>query len=137
MSMMEDFWLPRREGGRGTEITTLPGGQNLGEITDINYFQKKLYRSLNVPESRLEQDGGFSMGRSSEILRDEIKFSKFVGRMRKRFSEVFNDILKTRLSLRNIITPEDWSHGEIIFNMISFMIITSLISKTPNFSKGD
>tara|TARA_Y100000592_G_scaffold4207_2_gene6115 strand:+ start:6456 stop:8126 length:1671 start_codon:yes stop_codon:yes gene_type:complete len=108
MSMMEDFWLPRREGGRGTEITTLPGGQNLGEITDINYFQKKLYRSLNVPESRLEQDGGFSMGRSSEILRDEIKFSKFVGRMRKRFSEMFNDILKTQLLLRNIITPEDW-----------------------------
>jgi|TARA_R100000455_G_scaffold12758_1_gene5800 hypothetical protein len=108
MSMMEDFWLPRREGGRGTEITTLPGGQNLGEITDINYFQKKLYRSLNVPESRLEQDGGFSMGRSSEILRDEVKFSKFVGRMRKRFSEMFNDILKTQLILRNIITPEDW-----------------------------
>ena len=93
---MEDFWASRREGGRGIEITTLPGGQNLGEITDINYFQKKLYRSLNVPESRLEQDGGFSMGRSSEILRDEIKFSKFVGRMRSRFSEVFNDILKTQ-----------------------------------------
>ena len=110
MSMMEDFWLPRREGGRGTEITTLPGGQNLGEITDINYFQKKLYRSLNVPETRLQGDGGFSLGRSSEILRDEIKFSKFVGRMRKRFSSMFSDMLKTQLILKNIITPEDWEY---------------------------
>ena len=108
MSMMEDFWLPRREGGRGTEITTLPGGQNLGEITDINYFQKKLYRSLNVPETRIQGEGGFSLGRSSEILRDEIKFSKFVGRMRKRFSHMFQDILKTQLILKNIVTPEDW-----------------------------
>jgi len=108
MSMMEDFWLPRREGGRGTEITTLPGGQNLGEITDINYFQKKLYRALNVPETRLQTDGGFSLGRSSEILRDEIKFSKFVGRMRKRFSSMFNDMLRTQLLLKNIVTPEDW-----------------------------
>jgi hypothetical protein len=110
MSMMEDFWLPRREGGRGTEITTLPGGQNLGEITDINYFQKKLYRALNVPESRLQGDTGFSMGRSSEILRDEIKFSKFVGRMRKRFSSMFSDMLKTQLLLKNVITPEDWEY---------------------------
>ena len=109
MSMMEDFWLPRREGGRGTEITTLPGGQNLGEITDINYFQKKLYRSLNVPETRTgANDGGFNMGRSSEILRDEVKFSKFVGRMRKRFSHLFSDILKTQLLLKNVITQEDW-----------------------------
>ena len=108
MSMMEDFWLPRREGGRGTEITTLPGGQNLGEITDINYFQKKLYRALNVPESRIQGDTGFSMGRSSEILRDEVKFSKFVGRLRKRFSDMFNDMLKTQLILKNIVTPEDW-----------------------------
>ena len=108
MSMMEDFWLPRREGGRGTEITTLPGGQNLGEITDINYFQKKLYRSLNVPETRIQGEGGFSLGRSSEILRDEIKFSKFVGRMRKRFSHMFQDLLKTQLILKNIVTPEDW-----------------------------
>ncbi len=108
MSMMEDFWLPRREGGRGTEITTLPGGQNLGEITDIQYFQKKLYRALNVPETRLQGESGFSLGRSSEILRDEIKFSKFVGRLRKRFSHMFNDILKTQLILKNIITPEDW-----------------------------
>jgi hypothetical protein len=110
MSMMEDFWLPRREGGRGTEITTLPGGQNLGEITDIQYFQKKLYRSLNVPETRLQGDSGFSLGRSSEILRDEIKFSKFVGRMRKRFSSMFNDILKTQLLLKNVVTPEDWEY---------------------------
>jgi len=110
MSMMEDFWLPRREGGRGTEISTLPGGQNLGEITDINYFQKKLYRSLNVPETRLQGDSGFSLGRSSEILRDEIKFSKFVGRMRKRFSSMFSDMLKTQLLLKNVITPEDWEY---------------------------
>ena len=113
MSMMEDFWLPRREGGRGTEITTLPGGQNLGEITDINYFQRKLYRALNVPETRIEGEGaGFSLGRSSEILRDEIKFSKFVGRMRKRFSHLFNDLLKTELLLKNVITPEDWDRME-------------------------
>jgi hypothetical protein len=108
MSMLEDFWLPRREGGRGTEITTLPGGQNLGEITDIKYFQDKLYRSLNVPVSRIGGDGGFNLGRSSEILRDEVKFSKFVGRLRKRFSYMFNDMLKTQLILKNIITPEDW-----------------------------
>jgi hypothetical protein len=108
MSMMEDFWLPRREGGRGTEITTLPGGQNLGEITDIEYFKKKLYRSLNVPPSRMDGEGGFNLGRSSEILRDELKFTKFVGRLRKRFSGMFNDILKTQLILKNIITPEDW-----------------------------
>jgi len=110
MSMMEDFWLPRREGGRGTEITTLPGGQNLGEITDINYFQRKLYRSLNVPETRIEGESGFSMGRSSEILRDEIKFSKFVGRMRKRFSAMFNDMLRTQLLLKNVVTPQDWEY---------------------------
>jgi len=109
MSMLEDFWLPRREGGRGTEITTLPGGQNLGEITDIKYFQDKLYRSLNVPISRAPGgDGGFNLGRSSEILRDEVKFSKFVGRLRKRFSNLFNDMLRTQLLLKNIVTPEDW-----------------------------
>ena len=109
MSMLEDFWLPRREGGRGTEITTLPGGQNLGELSDIEYFQKKLYRSLGVPESRIAGSGeGFNLGRSSEILRDEIKFTKFVGRMRKRFSALFNDLLKTQLILKNIVTPEDW-----------------------------
>ena len=108
MSMMEDFWLPRREGGRGTEITTLPGGQNLGELSDIEYFQKKLYRALNVPESRIASDGGFNLGRSSEILRDELKFTKFVGRLRKRFAQFFNDLLKTQLILKNVITPEDW-----------------------------
>jgi hypothetical protein len=109
MSMLEDFWLPRREGGRGTEITTLPGGQNLGELTDIEYFQKKLYRALGVPESRIAGGGdGFNLGRSSEILRDELKFSKFVGRLSKRFSQMFNDMLRTQLILKNIITPEDW-----------------------------
>ena len=108
MAMLEDFWLPRREGGRGTEISTLPGGQNLGEITDIEYFKKKLYRSLNVPPSRMDGEGGFNLGRSSEILRDELKFTKFVGRLRKRFSQMFNDMLRTQLLLKNIITPEDW-----------------------------
>jgi hypothetical protein len=109
MAMLEDFWLPRREGGRGTEISTLPGGQNLGEITDIEYFKKKLYRSLNVPPSRMDGEGGFNLGRSSEILRDEVKFSKFVARLRKRFSYMFSDMLRTQLILKNIITPEDWS----------------------------
>jgi len=108
MAMLEDFWLPRREGGRGTEISTLPGGQNLGELADIEYFQTKLYKSLNVPSSRLDSAGGFNLGRSSEILRDELKFTKFVGRLRKRFSGIFNDMLKTQLILKNIITPEDW-----------------------------
>ena len=108
MAMLEDFWLPRREGGRGTEISTLPGGQNLGEITDIEYFKKKLFRALNVPPSRMDGEGGFNLGRSSEILRDELKFTKFVGRLRKRFSNMFNDMLKTQLILKNIITPEDW-----------------------------
>jgi hypothetical protein len=110
MSMMEDFWLPRREGGRGTEITTLPGGQNLGELSDIEYFQKKLYRSLGVPESRIAGGGdGFNLGRTSEILRDELKFSKFVGRLRKRFANMFNDMLRTQLILKNIVSPEDWN----------------------------
>ena len=112
MSMMEDFWLPRREGGRGTEITTLPGGQNLGELADIEYFQKKLYRALGVPESRIAAEGGFNLGRSSEILRDELKFAKFVGRLRKRFANMFNDMLKTQLILKNIVTPEDWEQME-------------------------
>ena len=117
MSMMEDFWLPRREGGRGTEITTLPGGQNLGELSDIEYFQKKLYRALGVPESRIAADGGFNLGRSSEILRDELKFAKFVGRLRKRFANLFNDMLRTQLILKNIITPEDW---EILSDHIQY-----------------
>ena len=108
MAMLEDFWLPRREGGRGTEISTLPGGQTLGEITDIEYFKKKLYRSLNVPPSRMDGEGGFNLGRSSEILRDELKFTKFVARLRKRFSKMFDDMLRTQLILKNICTPEDW-----------------------------
>ena len=112
MSMMEDFWLPRREGGRGTEISTLPGGQNLGELTDVDYFQKKLYRALGIPESRIAAEGGFNLGRSSEILRDELKFAKFVGRLRKRFAHMFNDMLKTQLILKNIVTPEDWNKME-------------------------
>jgi hypothetical protein len=110
MSMLEDFWLPRREGGRGTEISTLPGGQNLGEITDIQYFQKKLYKALGVPETRLGGEGGFNLGRSSEILRDELRFNKFVGRLRKRFSNMFLDMLKTQLLLKNIIAAEDWAY---------------------------
>ena len=121
MSMLEDFWLPRREGGRGTEITTLPGGQNLGELADIEYFQSKLYRSLGVPESRIAGSGdGFNLGRSSEILRDELKFSKWVGRLRKRFSKIFLDMLRTQLLLKNIITPEDW---EIMSEHIQFDFI--------------
>jgi len=112
MAMLEDFWLPRREGGRGTEITTLPGGQNLGELNDIEYFQTKLYKALNVPSSRLDSSGGFNLGRSSEILRDELKFTKFVGRLRKRFSGIFMDMLKTQLILKNVITSEDWDSLE-------------------------
>ena len=108
MSMLEDFWLPRREGGRGTEISTLPGGANLGEIDDIEYFQRKLYRSLNVPISRLEAENSFSLGRSTEITRDELKFSKFVQRIRKKFTPLFTDILKTQLILKGVITLEDW-----------------------------
>ena len=109
MSMLEDFWLPRREGGRGTEITTLPGGSNLGEIDDITYFQKKLYKSLNVPISRMDSEAGFSLGRASEITRDELKFSKFVQRIRKKFVPLFTDILKTQLLLKGVIAPEDWA----------------------------
>jgi len=108
MSMLEDFWLPRREGGRGTEITTLPGGANLGEIDDITYFQRKLYRSLNVPISRLEAEQNFSLGRSTEITRDELKFTKFVGKLRKKFSVIFNDLLKTQLILTGVIAEEEW-----------------------------
>ena len=110
MSMLEDFWLPRREGGRGTEITTLGGGQNLGELEDVKYFQKKLYKSLNIPISRLEDaGGGFNLGRSTEITRDEIKFSKFIQRLRKKFGELFQDLLKTQMILKGIITDEDWT----------------------------
>ena len=108
MSMLEDFWLPSREGGRGTDITTLPGGQNLGEIADIEYFRSKLYRSLNVPVSRLEGSTGFNLGRASEITRDELKFTKFVQRLRKKFTELFNDLLRTQLILKGIINEDDW-----------------------------
>ena len=108
MSMLEDFWLPRREGGRGTEITTLPGGSNLGEIDDITYFQRKLYRSLNVPISRLEAEQNFSLGRSTEITRDELKFTKFVARLRKKFSVIFTDMLRTQLVLKGVIADEEW-----------------------------
>ena len=109
MSMLEDFWLPRREGGRGTEITTLPGGENLGQIDDIVYFQKKLYKSLNVPVNRLEQEAQFSLGRSSEITRDELKFQKFINKLRKRFSMLFIDLLKTQLVLKGVVTEEEWN----------------------------
>ena len=108
MSMLEDFFLPRREGGKGTEITTLPGGENLGQIDDILYFQKKLFKSLNVPMSRMEQDAQFSIGRSSEINREEVKFKKFIDKLRMRFSDLFTQILKTQLILKGIITSQDW-----------------------------
>ena len=107
-SMIEDFWLPRREGGRGTEISSLPGGQNLGEIDDILYFQKRMYRSLNVPINRLEQEAQFTLGRSTEISRDELKFQKFIDRLRRRFAHLFYDILRKQLILKGIITQEDW-----------------------------
>ena len=109
MSMLEDFWLPRREGGRGTEISTLPGGENLGQIDDIIYFQKRLYRSLNVPINRLEQEQQFSLGRSTEINRDELKFQKFIDRLRKRFSMLFLEILKKQLIMKGLITDDDWN----------------------------
>lgn len=108
LSMMEDFWMPRREGGKGTEITTLPGGQNLGEIQDIEYFQQKLYHAMNVPISRLQQQQGFSIGRSNEISRDEVKFNKFIVRLRKKFSQIFADSLRIQLIAKNIIRPEEW-----------------------------
>ena len=108
MSMLEDFWLPSREGGRGTDITTLPGGANLGEIADIEYFRAKLYRSLNVPVSRLEASQGFNLGRASEISRDELKFTKFVGRLRKKFTELFNDLLRTQLIIKGVISETEW-----------------------------
>ena len=118
MSMLEDFWLPRREGGRGTEITTLPAGANLGEMEDVQYFQEKLYKSLNIPISRLQSDSGFNMGRSAEITRDEIKFTKFIQRLRKRFSLLFQDLLKTQCVLKGIMTAEDWEEMKenIIFD---------------------
>jgi hypothetical protein len=115
MSMLEDFWLPRREGGRGTEITTLPGGQNLDDIADIEYFKKKLYQSLNVPASRMEADNGFNMGRASEISRDELKFNKFTNRLQKKFARVFTDILKTQLVLKEIVSGEEFDKVKDFF----------------------
>ena len=112
MNMLEDFWLPRREGGRGTEISTLPGGQNLGEIDDILYFQKKLYKSLNVPSSRLDTETSFAIGRATEISRDEVKFSRFVDRLRVKFSRLFDDVLKTQLLLKNIVSEDDWKKSK-------------------------
>ena len=108
MTMLEDFWLPRREGGRGTEITTLPGGINLGEIADIEYFQQKVYQSLNIPISRFQQQSGFNFGRQAEITHEEIKFAKFINRLRRKFNHLFNDLLRTQLILKNIITDTDW-----------------------------
>ena len=108
MSMLEDYWLPRREGGRGTEITTLPGGENLGELADVEYFRTKLYKALNVPPSRLEQDSGFILGRAEEISRDEVKFTRFIERLRARFQILFNDLLEKQLLLKGIISSQDW-----------------------------
>ena len=116
MTMLEDFWLPRREGGRGTEITTLPGGQNLGEMEDVEYFKKKLFHSLNVPISRLESENAFQIGRSSEITRDELKFSKFIDRLRIRFAQMFNDLLEIQLALKGITTRDEWKEMKIAVN---------------------
>jgi hypothetical protein len=109
MTMLEDFWLPRREGGRGTEITTLPGGQNLGEMEDVDYFRRKLYKSLNVPVTRIEAENQFNLGRSSEITRDELKFNKFIKRLRARFSIIFDELLKIQLSLKGVVTLKEWA----------------------------
>ena len=117
MSMLEDFWLPRREGGRGTEISTLPGGENLGQIDDIVYFQKRVYRALNVPINRLEQEAQFSLGRTTEISRDEVKFQKFIDRLRKKFSHLFLNILKKQLILKKIITDSDWDNHKMHFKI--------------------
>jgi hypothetical protein len=117
MSMLEDFYLPRREGGRGTEITTLGGGENLGQIEDVVFFQRKLYRSLNVPISRLEQDTGFALGRATEVSRDEVKFQKFVDKIRKKFSKIFIEALKVQLILKGVIEPKDWANIEESINV--------------------
>lgn len=116
MSMLEDFWMPRREGGRGTEVSTLPGGQNLGEMEDVNYFKNKLFKSLNVPTSRLDSEAAFSIGRGEEISRDEIKFNKFIKKLRNRFTHLFDDLLRKQLILKGIINPEDWDDiKEVIY----------------------
>ena len=118
MSMLEDYWMPRREGGRGTEITTLDGGQNLGEMEDVEYFKKRLYQALHVPISRLESDNGFNMGRSAEISRDEVKFFKFIERLRNKFSELFLNILKTQLVVKGVMSKEEFDeiYQDIIFD---------------------
>jgi hypothetical protein len=117
MSMLEDFYLPRREGGRGTEITTLSGGENLGQIEDVQFFQKKLYRSLNVPLARLEQESQFSVGRASEISREEVKFQKFIDRLRKKFAFMLIDALRIQLILKGVITEKDWQSIEEHINI--------------------
>jgi len=126
MSMLEDFWMPRREGGKGTEITTLEGGQNLGQIDDIQYFQNKLYQSLNVPSSRMKADTGMNFGRQAEITRDELKFSKFISRLRKKFSELFDDLLKTQLVLKGIMSAQDWDKikEDVYYNFTQDAYIT-------------
>ena len=128
MSMMEDYWLPRREGSRGTEITTLQGGQNLGELTDVIYFQKKLYRALSVPVSRLEQDKQFMLGRSTEITRDEVRFTKYIHRLRIKFSEFFFDVLRKQLILKKIISPDEWNEMKeaIYFDFLKDNLFTEL-----------
>jgi hypothetical protein len=131
MSMLEDFWLPRREGGRGTEITTLPGGDNLSEIEDVIFFQKKLYRSLNIPVNRLEGETGFNMGRVSEISREEVKFQKFVNRLRKKFSLLFIDLLRVQLILKGIITEDDW--GKIKENISIDYVEDNFFSELKDF----
>ena len=121
MTMLEDFWLPRREGGRGTEITTLPGGQNLGELDDVLYFQKKLYKALNVPVSRLEAEVNFNIGRSTEISRDEIKFQKFINRLRNKFAVLFDNLLEIQVVLRGIMTRAEWQEAKnnITYNFVN------------------
>ena len=127
-TMLEDFWLPRREGGKGTEITTLPPGQNLGEIEDVLYFQKKLYKALSVPVSRLESDNGFSLGRTSEITRDELKFSKYIARLRLRFTHLFDKLLETQLVLKGVCTKSEWQQlkEEIYYDFVTDAHFTEL-----------
>ena len=115
MTMLEDFWLPRREGGKGTEITTLPGGQNLGQMDDVTYFQNKLYKALNVPIGRMDPSAQYSFGRATEITRDEVKFAKFITRLRMRFSDLFTRILEKQLILKGVITSEDWAEFKTNF----------------------
>ena len=128
MSMLEDFWMPRREGGRGTEITTLQGGQNLGEIADVQYFQKKLYQSLNVPVTRLLSETGFNLGRASEISRDELNFQKFIDRLRRKFSTIFYSILRVQLILKGIIKDQEWEQfsQDIRFDFLRDNFFTEL-----------